>query len=294
MARLRAARGLRTGVKGLKRTRSNSMARAKTPWSMAIVLRMEEGAHPRVLEVGAKAGNHAWGDPAHLEVAETCERMAVPQGDVDFECRTLEVARGVVAPPLPNEFGERLPAGVEARELAAAAQQAQLGLEVERVALRVEGRGTLRAVGREPAHAIDPVLRAVARTARADFDAGPGVGRFSVHHPERPMPSSRANLPLLAAALAPRLVEPPAGAGATTGAGDAVAGARLSSGTTRRVAWSEAWARPCCPRSTPARRRGESDRRLHAQGGGPGGGRRPPHGRPSSCTPGTPWRPGQR
>ena len=135
------------------------------------------GADAVGLEVGPEARDRLRRDAAQLQRAQPRQDVAVPMRRVRLEGAPLEVRAGLDLPPLGGELGQRLSAGVKAREVVAAAREAYLRVEVLGVALPVEGLAALLAVFVAPAHAKDGVRGAVAAPPLASFDHAPPTVR---------------------------------------------------------------------------------------------------------------------
>jgi hypothetical protein len=83
-------------------------------------------ADARRLELSAEAGDRLRCELAQLQVAEPRQRVPVPEARVGAQRRPLEVRAGVDRPPLLDELGERLSAGVDVGERTRALERADL------------------------------------------------------------------------------------------------------------------------------------------------------------------------
>jgi hypothetical protein len=122
------------------------------------------------LELGPEPRDRLRREVTQPDLTEPRERVPVPQLRVDTEGRALEIGTGVDQPPLLDEFGECLGAGVEVGQSAAALECPQLGLERAGVGRAIEGLAALDAAFVTPARPPDEVRRSVAAPACSSLD----------------------------------------------------------------------------------------------------------------------------
>ena len=138
--------GLRVSLTALVGTRPHSTARCITPWSIVIVLRIASMPDAGGLELRPEPRDRLRRQIAQAELAEPRQRVAVPQLRVHPQRRALEVRAGVHEPPLLDELGQRLGAGVEVGQGTAALHRPDLALERAGVGDPVERLAALAAV----------------------------------------------------------------------------------------------------------------------------------------------------
>ena len=140
-------------------------------------------ADARALELGAEASDRLRRQLTQLQVTEAIERVTVPQLRVGAQRRALEVRTRVDQPPLLDELGQRLGAGVELGERTAALHHSHLGLPGPGVGGTVERLAALGASLVAPARSPHGVDRAVATSPFAPFN----------HRQPRDRPARRAS-----------------------------------------------------------------------------------------------------
>ena len=162
--------GLRVSLTALVGTRPHSTARCRTPWSIVIVFRMASTPTPSALEVGPEVRDHLRRQLAQLQLADPWQRVPVPQGRVGAQRRALEIRARVDLPPLVDELGQRLAAGVDVRQRARALERPDLRLEGAGVGGPIEGLAALRVRLVPPAHAPHDIRAAVPTSSLALLD----------------------------------------------------------------------------------------------------------------------------